>query len=88
VISNKEYFSIIGKKIVDKSTETWLNIIELNSKTPEIFGKVKLEDYDAYCDQQVFSVNIFVICNYGSTNTDPEIVNLIGRSSKTGISVS
>ena len=84
VISNRNFVYVVGQKISQKS-ETWLYIVELNSKTPELFGSVKLEDRNSLCDQQVFSSNVFIICNYGSSARDP--VNLIGRSTNTGITV-
>lgn len=87
LISNRDYFSIIGKKIVGQATETWLSVIELKSKTSEVLGAVKLEDEVSFCDQQVFATNILAVCNYGQSSGVLDTVNLIGRSFRTGISL-
>lgn len=77
--SSENYIYIVGKKIENDVSESWLFMIKSSEKESKIFGSVKLLETDALCDMQIYSSNIYTICNYGRGSKG------IGQSTNSGI---
>ena len=58
---------LIGEPGKEKPIPTsWLYVIKHDDTESKIFGSIKLVSHDALCDMQIYSSNIYTICNYGT----------------------